>query len=131
MKHFCHRLPLDLHHRAIGHCGRGAQTESLPCEATFSEEIPLTQNAYCGFLPDLRHNGEFYLSFLNIKNSIGRIPLNKDRLFCAKRRDLPSAVEGRKKRLGIEFSECLGLYRGCHTLAPLTSSRQFLVMRDI
>src|ERR1700720_963898 len=103
MKHFCHRLPLDLHHRAIGHCGRGAKTESLPCEATFSEEIALVQNAYCGFLPDLRHNGEFYLSFLNVKNSIGRIALSKDRLLFGKSFDLSTTANGRKECLGIEF----------------------------
>ena len=80
VKHFHHVLLVDLHHRAIRHCGCGEQAESLPCKATFSEEIPLVHNAYRGFLPALRHNGESYLSFLHIKNRVGRIALNKDRL---------------------------------------------------
>jgi len=71
VEHFIHGLFVNFHHEAIGHCGRGAQAARLSSEATFSEEIALFQNADCGFLPDLRHNGEFYLSFLYIKNSIG------------------------------------------------------------
>jgi hypothetical protein len=30
-----------------------AQAETLPCKATFSEEIALVRNAYRGFLPAL------------------------------------------------------------------------------
>jgi hypothetical protein len=52
MKHFHHRILVDSHYRAISHRGCAAQTESLPCKATFSEEIALAQNAYGGFLPD-------------------------------------------------------------------------------
>jgi hypothetical protein len=70
VEHFHHRLLIDSHHGAIGHRGCEAQTERLPGKATFSEEIAPVQNADCGFLPDLRHNGEFYLSVLYIKNSI-------------------------------------------------------------
>ena len=88
VKHFHHGLLFDSHHGAIGHCGCGAQAERLPCKATFSEEIALVQNAYCGFLPGLRHDGESYLSFLYIKNSIGRVALSKDRLLFGKSFDL-------------------------------------------
>ena len=109
-------------HGAIGHCGCGAQAERLPCKATFSEEIALVQNADCGFLPDLRHNGEFYLSFLYIKNSIGRVALSKDRLLLEKSFDLSTAVDGRKECLGIEFADFLGRYHECHNLPPLKSS---------
>src|SRR5260370_6317237 len=84
VKRFNHGLLVDFHHGAIGHCGCGAQAERLPCKAIFADEIALVQNAYCGFLPDLRHNGEFYLSFLYIKNSIGRVALSKDRLLFEK-----------------------------------------------
>src|ERR1700738_4580100 len=69
VKHFHHVLLIDPHHRAIGQCGCGAHAEWLPCKATFSEESALVQNAYCGFLPDLRDNCEYYLSFLYVKNS--------------------------------------------------------------
>jgi hypothetical protein len=111
VKHFHHGLLIDLHHRAIDHCGCGAQAQRLPGKATFSEELALVQNAYCGFLPPLRHDGEFYLSFLDIKNSIGRVALNKDRLLLAKSCDLPTAVEGRKECLRIEFADFLGRLR--------------------
>jgi len=57
-----------------------------------------------------------------IKNSIGRVPLNKDRLLFGKRCDLPTAVDGRKEGLGIEFAEFLGRYDGCHE-APLSGVR--------
>jgi hypothetical protein len=54
-------------------CNRSLQLRSTsgerPCEATFSEEIAPIQNAYRGFLPALRHNREFYFSFLNIKTA--------------------------------------------------------------
>src|ERR1700687_2946138 len=101
-------------HGAIGHCGCGAQAERLPCKATFSEEIALVQNTDCGFLPDLRHNGESYLSFLDVKNSIGRVALNKNLLVLANGGDCPAAVYGRKECLGIEFAAFLGGYYGCH-----------------
>jgi hypothetical protein len=115
VKHFHHRLLIDSHHRAIGHCGCGAQAERLSCKATLSEEIALVQNAYCGFLPELRHNGEFYLSFLYIENSIGRIALSKDRLLFGKSLDLPAgAVDCRKECFGIELAEFLGRCRGWH-----------------
>jgi hypothetical protein len=95
VKDFYHGLLVDFHHGAIGHCGCGAQAEKLSCKATFSEEIVLVQNAYGGFLSDLRHNGEFYLSFLYIKNSTGRVALRKDRLLFGKGYDLSTAVDGR------------------------------------
>jgi hypothetical protein len=114
VEHFHHGLLIDSRHRAIGHCGCGTQAQWLPRKATFPEEIALVQNAYCGFLPDLRHNGEFYLSFLNIKNSIGRIALSKDRLLFGKSYDLPTTIDGRKEGLGIELAEFLGRYYGCH-----------------
>src|SRR5271169_3590696 len=120
MKHFNHRLLVDFHHGAIAHGGCGAKAERLPCKATFSEEIALVQNAYCGFLPDLRHNGESYLPFLYIKNSIGRVALSKDRLPFGKSFDLSTAVDGRKECLGIEFDEFLGRCHECHNSAPLS-----------
>ena len=80
VKHGHHGLLVDSHHRAIGHCGCGAQAEWLSCKATFSEEIALVQHADRGFLPALRHNGEFYLPFLCVKHGVGRIALSKDRL---------------------------------------------------
>ena len=107
VKHFHHVHLIDSHHRAIGHRGCGAHAERLPCKATFSEEITLVQNAYGGFLPGLRHNGKFYLSFLYIKNIIGRVPLSKDCLLFGKSCDLPTAVDGRKKCLGVEFAAFL------------------------
>jgi hypothetical protein len=83
-------------HRAIGQCGCGAHAERLPDKATFSEESALVQDAYGVFLSVLRHNREFYLSFLYIENSIGRAALSKDRLFFGKSCDLSAAVDGRK-----------------------------------
>src|SRR5439155_3764509 len=116
-------LPSSPSYRFASQSNRSLRLRStggeVPCKATFSEEIALVQNAYCGFLPALRHNGEFYLSFLYIKNSIGRVALNKDRLLFGKRCDLPTAVDGRKEGLGIEFAEFLGRYDGCHE-APLS-----------
>ena len=100
------------------HCGCGAQAEWLPCKAAFSEEIALVQNADCGFLPDLRHNREFYLSFLYIKNSIGRIALGKDRLLFGETFDLSTAVDGREEYLGIKLAESLGRCHEWHDLHP-------------
>ncbi|MGA8311510.1 MAG: hypothetical protein WB755_15875, partial [Terriglobales bacterium] len=117
-------LLIDSHHRAIGHCGCGAQADRLPCKATFSEEIALVQNTYGGFLPARRHNGESYLSFLYVKNSIRRVTLNKDRLLFGKSCDLSTAVHGRKECLGIEFAEFLGRYHGCHDW-PLSQSFEY------
>ena len=95
MKHFHHGLFVDPHDGAISHRGCGTQTKKLPCKATFSEEISLVQNADCGFLPGLRHNGQPHLALLYIKNSIGRIALNEDGPFLRECGDLPAAVDGR------------------------------------
>jgi len=95
VKHIHHVLLVDPHHRASGQCGGEAHAELLPCKATFAEESALVQNAYCGFLSDLRNHGEFYLSFLYVKNSIGRVALSKDRLPFSKSFDLSAAVDGR------------------------------------
>src|ERR1700730_1065658 len=122
VKHFHHGLLIDSHHRAIGHCGCGAQAERLPYKATIFEKITLVQNAYCGFLPPPRHNGELHLSFLYVKNSIGRVALNKDPLLFGKSCDLPTFADGRKECLGIEFAGFLGRYNGCHDWPPLKSS---------
>jgi hypothetical protein len=119
VKDFHHGFLFNPHHRAIGQCGRGAHAEKLPCEATFSEEIAAVQNAYRGYLPDLRHNGESYSSFLNIKDRIGRVALSKDRLFSAKSCGLPTGVDGRKECLGIEFSGFLQMKWGQVTLDTL------------
>jgi hypothetical protein len=96
----------------------------LPCKATLSEEIALVKNGYCGFLPDLRHNGEFYLSYLNlyIKNSIGRVALSKDRLLFGKNFDLSTAVDGRKECFSIKFDEVLGRCHEWHDWPPLKNS---------
>jgi CRP-like cAMP-binding protein len=45
VNHFHHGFLIDSHHRAIGHCGCGAHAAGLSCEAAFSEEITLVQNA--------------------------------------------------------------------------------------
>src|SRR5882724_6869674 len=105
MKHVHHRVLIDSHHRTVSQCVCAAQAKSLPSKATFSKEIALVQNAYGGFLPSLRYNGEFYLSFLYIKNSVGRVALNKDWLLFGKSCDRPTAVDGRKEGVGIEFAE--------------------------
>src|SRR4029077_11882722 len=99
----------------------GAHADWLPCEATFSEESALVQDAYCGFLSDLRDNCEYYLSSLYVKNSIGRVALSKDRLPFSKIFDLPAAVNGRKECIGIELAEFLGR-NGCHDWSPLFKS---------
>ena len=69
-------------------------------------------------LADLRYNGEFYLSLLDIKNGIGQVALSKDRLLLGEDFDPSTAVDGRKECLGIELDEFLGRYHGCHNLAP-------------
>jgi hypothetical protein len=74
MEHFHHGLLVDFHYGAINHCGCGAQAERLSREATFSEKITLVQNASCGFRPGLRHNGEPYFSFLDIKTASDESP---------------------------------------------------------
>jgi hypothetical protein len=82
-----------------------------PVRQPSPKKSPFVQNANCGFLPDLRHNGEFYLSFLYVINSIGRVALSKYRLLLGKSLDLSTAVDGGEECLGIKFDESLGC---CH-----------------
>src|ERR1035441_10410857 len=118
---FHHGFLIDPHQRAIGHCGRSAHAERPCCEATFSEEIALIQNAYCGFLPARGQNGEFYLSPLYVENRIGRVALSKDCLFFGSGRDCPAAVDGRKEGLEVELVAFLDRCHGCHDAPPLKS----------
>jgi hypothetical protein len=97
----------------------------LPCKASFSEKIALVQNADCGFLPDLRHDGEFYLSFPYIKNSIGRVALSKDYLLFRKRFDLSTAVDGRKDVLVSNLMS----FSGAATSGILDPSQEFRMRR--
>src|SRR2546425_9334006 len=48
----------------------------------------------------------------NIKNSIGRIALNEDRLLLRECCDPPATVDGGKECLGIEFATFLWCYLG-------------------
>jgi hypothetical protein len=64
--------------------------------------------------PSPKKSPSFYLSFLYIKNSIGRVALSKNRLLFVKSYDLPTTVNGRKECLGIEFAEFLGVRTGTH-----------------
>jgi hypothetical protein len=66
VEHFHHGFLVNFHHGAIDQCGCRAHPQGLPGETTLSEETALVQNANCGFLPDFRHNSEFYLSLLQM-----------------------------------------------------------------
>jgi hypothetical protein len=112
VKHFHHGLLVDFHHGAIGHCGCGAQAESLPRKATLPKESTFAQDADCCFFPDLSHNGEFYFSFLYVKNSIGRIALSKGRLLCEKRCDLSTPLIVERKVWGSKFMSFLPPTKG-------------------
>jgi hypothetical protein len=61
-------------------------------------------------------NGESYpltVPCLYVKNGIGQVTLNKDRLLLTKSCDFSPAIDGRKKCLGIEFAEFLSRHHGC------------------
>ena len=80
-------------------------------------------------LPALRHNGEFYLSFLYVKNSIGRVALNKDRLLFGKSCDLPTAV-GRRghpgERRQVVFEGQAGVECAPRRVPPWTGNADVL-----
>ena len=59
-----------------------------------------------------RDERDLVLANDNVKNSIGRVARNKDRLLFGKSCDLPTAVDGRKECFGIEFAAFLGRYHG-------------------
>jgi|ERR1700722_12322781 len=105
----------------MGDCDRGAHPKRLCCEATFSEEITLVQNAYGGFLPVTRRNCEFYRSRLDIKDRIGRVALSKDCLLPRKVRDCPATVDSRKKGLEVELAAFLGRCHGCQDRPPFNA----------
>jgi NAD binding domain of 6-phosphogluconate dehydrogenase/X-Pro dipeptidyl-peptidase (S15 family) len=74
-----------------------------------AETIASQGATYGGFFPCGRYNGEFYLSFLNIKNSVGGIALSENALLLGVRRYRPAVIDGRKKSLRIKFN-FLGRY---------------------
>jgi hypothetical protein len=84
VNHSHHGLLVNSRHGAIAHRRCGAHAKGLSCEATFSEEIALVQNANGGFLPTRRQDSKSYVARLYIKDRVGRIALNKDRLFLEK-----------------------------------------------
>ena len=96
----------------------------MPGKATFPEGA-LVQYADGGFLPDFRDDGEFYLPFLDIKDSIGRVALSKDRPLFGKIFDLSAAVDDGKEGLGIWGSNRLSLLAAAASamIAPLLKVR--------
>src|ERR1035438_1642361 len=119
--HFHHGFLIDSHHGAIGYCACRAHAEGPPCEATFAEESTLIQNAYCGFLPARRYNGEFDFSFLDIEHGVSDIPLNKDPLPLSGSCDCSTSVDGRKEGLEGELAAFLGRCNGCHDWLPFNA----------
>ena len=107
------------HHRAIGHCCCRAHAEGLSRKATFSKEIALSQNPYGGFFPALGHHSELYPPFLNVKNSVGRVALSKNRLLFGERCDGPAAIDGRKECLGSNLRRFLAAAAGA-MIGPLS-----------
>jgi hypothetical protein len=97
-----HGLLIDSHHHAIGHGVCRAHAEGLACKTAFSEKIALVQNRNRGFLAGLGQDVKSDLAFLNVKDGIGRVALNKDDLTCGKSCYCPAVLDGRKEGLGIE-----------------------------
>src|SRR5205807_3586910 len=62
MKRFHHGLFFNSQDRAIGHCRRGAHTESLAGKRAFAEKTLVTQYADGCFFASFGDNREFYLS---------------------------------------------------------------------
>jgi hypothetical protein len=107
------RCPADFSQQ-LPYCGCGAQAERLAGEAALPEESPSFRMPMVASVPNSRYNGEFYFSFLNIKDRIGRTALSEDRLFFGKRFNLSTVLEGRKEYLRIKLEEFLGRCPGCH-----------------
>ncbi len=64
-----------------------------PVRQPFPEEVTNAQKTYGGFFPCSRDNGEFYLSFLNVKNCIGSIALSEYALLLGVRGYCPAVID--------------------------------------
>jgi len=81
----------------------------MPGKARLPEELTVAQDAYCGFLSALRHDGKPDLSFLDAENRPGNVALHKDCLPFVKNHDIPASIDGWENFPGIEragFSGC-------------------------
>jgi hypothetical protein len=104
VNHFHHGFLIDLHHRAIGHCCCRAHAEGLPRKTTFSKEIALSQNPYCGFFLARGYNSEFYppfrprLAAVALASSLG-LHLHQvgQRTFTSKLLSMPSTQRSRSR----------------------------------
>ena len=110
--HADHGRFLQPHDLAFGHCGNRGYASRLSGQAPLTEEIAGSQHCDDGFFPLLGNNGNLHIALLDIENSIGRVPLNKDRLLFGKRCNLPTAVDGRKECFGIELAASLARDHG-------------------
>src|ERR1022692_1956765 len=85
-----------------------------PVRQPSPKKSPLFRMPIVASFPICDTTVSFTFPSLYIKNSIGRVALNKDRLLLGKSFDLSTAVDGRKECLGIELDEFLGRSHGCH-----------------
>src|ERR1700730_10749633 len=111
MKDLHHWLVFNPREGALGHCGCGGHPKWLPRKTTFAEEIARIQYGYRSFLAVLRYDREFNRSFFDIKNSVRRTTLNKDRFLLWERYNCPSCTDFREELVSIEFSG-LGIHCG-------------------
>jgi hypothetical protein len=79
----------------------------LARKRTFTEETPITQYAYHGFLALLRDNAESYVACLQVENCVCGIPLGEDGLLFRKEQSFPALADGVEEHLGIELAAIL------------------------
>ena len=74
-----HRLLADAHERAVGESFCRTHAQPMPHKAVFAKEGTCIQYGDRRFLSGLGYYCEFYPARLNVKHSITRIALRKDR----------------------------------------------------
>ena len=102
-----HSLFFDSQERAVCHCASRGRAGRLTSDGIFANKIAITQYVEDCFLPSLGLNAESYFSFLNDKQSIGRITLSIDCLSFSEGHHLPTnAPTVVRKVFGLKARPC-------------------------
>src|SRR6202008_2195700 len=116
VKSIHHRFLLDPQKLAVCHGRCRSHAESLARQRAFAKETLLVQYADGGFLASLRYDREPHFAFLNIEDSVRRIPLSENPFLPANSEALPALAYGRKEAVKVEYATLLGCRSRAHSI---------------
>jgi len=97
VKHTHHHLLVHPQQLAVGHGRGGPHAQELPGQRSLTKKVSLADYADRRFLARLGHYREPHFAFLNIEDSIRRVPLCVNPLLFQNRHKLPAIADRREE----------------------------------